>query len=227
MLSAAYYHDIGRKKGITRDNYGFHAKNSVKMIEKMDLTYLNGQKYSENDKKILKAIVEAQESKDKNMLKICEKYKIDEKDFEKTVQLMQIIKDADALDRVRLDLNIPTAMKTNLNPKLLRLNTSKQLLNASYQLEKLTQKVSFDRILAYKTEEQKEGGEITTKREVFVDYLRQGISQTPNMIKKAKRAIQLSKKNILTKFKGKNIINQLKQKKLNKTNSDKNEQYER
>lgn len=227
LLSAAYYHDIGRKKGITRDNYGFNAKNSVKMIEKMDLTYLNGQKYSENDKKILKAIVEAQESKDKNMLKICEKYKIDAKDFEKTVQLMKIIKDADALDRVRLDLNIPTAMKTNLNPKLLRLNTSKQLLNAAYQLEKLTQKVSFDRILAYKTEEQKEGGEITTKREVFVDYLRQGISQTPNMIKKAKRAIQLSKKNILTKFKGKNIINQLKQKKLNKTNSDKNEQYER
>ena len=211
LLSAAYYHDIGRK-------------NSVKIIEKKDLTYLNGQKYSEKDKRILKAIVEAQESKDKNMLKICKKYKINEKDFEQTIQLMKVIKDAIALDRVRLDLNIPTTMKTNLNPKVLRLNTSKQLLNVSYQLERLTKKVSFDRILAYKTDEQKEGGEISTKRDEFVDYLRQGISQTPNMIKKAQRTIQLSKEKIVTKLKGNNSINQLKH---NKTISNKNEQYER
>ena len=137
---------------------------------------------------------------------------------------MKVIKDAIALDRVRLDLNIPTTMKTNLNPKVLRLNTSKQLLNVSYQLERLTKKVSFDRILAYKTDEQKEGGEISTKRDEFVDYLRQGISQTPNMIKKAQRTIQLSKEKIVTKLKGNNSINQLKH---NKTISNKNEQYER
>ena len=69
---------------------------------------------------------------------------------------MAILKDADALDRVRLDFN-KGIMATDLNPKYLRTDTAKRLLNASYQLEGLTNKVSFDRILAYKTEEQTEG----------------------------------------------------------------------
>ena len=85
----------------------------------------------------------------------CEDPDIDEF-LEYTKKLMRILKDADALDRVRLDYNTGILI-TDLNPKYLRTNTAKRLLNASYQLEGLTNKVSFDKILAYKTEEQTEG----------------------------------------------------------------------
>ena len=89
------------------------------------------------------------------MDKICEKYHINEENKEYTKKLMTILKDADALDRVRLDFNKGITI-TDLNPKSLRTDTAKRLLNVSYQLEELTNKVSFDKILAYKAETQKE-----------------------------------------------------------------------
>ena len=156
LLTAAYKHDIGRKVGKIAFNVGPHAKRSARKLNKMNVKYLNGQTYKEEDKNILKAVVEAHEGKDEIMDKLCEKYHIGEEDKEYTKKLMAILKDADALDRVRLDFN-KGIMATDLNPKYLRTDTAKRLLNASYQLEGLTNKVSFDRILAYKTEEQTEG----------------------------------------------------------------------
>ena len=85
--------NIGRKKGIITDNFGPHSKNSARKINKIDLTYANGKKYTERDKKILQAVVEAHEGKDKNMDKICRKYQIGEEDIEYTTQMMKIIKD--------------------------------------------------------------------------------------------------------------------------------------
>ncbi len=223
LLSAAYYHDIGRKKGPITDNYGPHRKNSARKLKKMDIQYLNGERYTETDKKILLSIIEAHEGKDKNMQKICKKYKVPEDSISKTIELMQIIKDADALDRVRLDMNLPTMMQPDLNPYYLRLSTSKQLLNASYQLESITKKVSFDRILAYKTDDQREGGKINSTRDQFIDYLKQGISQTPDVIKKAKKVITLSKDRYVSKFTSNKLISQI----LEKMNQDKTEQFER
>lgn len=156
LLMAAYEHDIGRKVGKMTFNIGPHAKRSARKLRKMDVKYLNGQPYTEEDKNILRAVVEAHEGKDEAMDKICEKYHISEENLEYTKKLMRILKDADALDRVRLDYNTGILI-TDLNPKYLRTNTAKRLLNASYQLEGLTNKVSFDKILAYKTEEQTEG----------------------------------------------------------------------
>lgn len=149
----------------------------------MDLTYSNGKQYSDEDKRILQAVIQAHEGKDKDMIKICEKYKIPQEHMEYTINLMTVLKDADALDRVRIDANLPIYMQTDLNPKYLRTNTSKQLLNASYQLETLSEKVAFDRIIAYKTDEQKEGGIIVDKREKFVESLRQGFNEMPQTIK--------------------------------------------
>ena len=156
LLMAAYEHDIGRKVGKMTFNIGPHAKRSARKLRKMDVKYLNGQPYTEEDKNILRAVVEAHEGKDEAMDQICEKYHISEENLEYTKKLMRILKDADALDRVRLDYNTGILI-TDLNPKYLRTNTAKRLLNASYQLEGLTNKVSFDKILAYKTEEQTEG----------------------------------------------------------------------
>ena len=63
-------------------------------------------------------------------------------------------------------------MNPNLNPKDLRTNVAKQLLQASYQLENLTHKVEFNRIISYKTSEQIEGGIITSKRQKFIEDLK-------------------------------------------------------
>lgn len=156
LLMAAYEHDIGRKVGKMTFNIGPHAKRSARKLRKIDVKYLNGQPYTEEDKNILRAVVEAHEGKDEAMDQICKKYHISEENWEYTKTLMTILKDADALDRVRLDYNTGIVI-TDLNPKYLRTNTAKRLLNASYQLEGLTNKVSFDKILAYKTEEQTEG----------------------------------------------------------------------
>lgn len=205
LISAAYYHDIGRKKGIIIDNTGKHSKNSARKIGKMDLTKLDGRLYSPKDKKILQAVIEAHEGKDKDMVKVCKKYKIEESDIPYTIQLMTILKDADALDRVRLDSNSPMRMKTNLNPKYLRTNTSKQLLNASYQLETLSKKVSFDRIIAYKTDEQKEGGIKESRREKFIDGLRQGIIEMPQTMQNLRTSLRLKKEKNPSRLTGINI----------------------
>ena len=224
LLSAAYYHDIGRKKGIITDNFGPHSKNSARKINKMDLTYSNGKQYSNEDKRILQAVIQAHEGKDKDMMKICEKYKIPEENIDYTMKLMTILKDADALDRVRIDANLPIYMQTDLNPKYLRTNTSKQLLNASYQLETLSEKVEFDRIIAYKTDGQKEGGIIENKREKFVENLRQGISEMPQTIKNMKKTLRLKREQYIERLTGSNIIKQIKQK-MNEKNQQ--EEYER
>ena len=156
LLMAAYEHDIGRKVGKMTFNIGPHAKRSARKLRKIDVKYLNGQPYTEQDKNILRAVVEAHEGKDEAMDQICKKYHISEENLKYAKKLMTILKDADALDRVRLDYNTGIVI-TDLNPKYLRTNTAKRLLKASYQLEGLTNKVSFDKILAYKTEEQAEG----------------------------------------------------------------------
>lgn len=200
LLSAAYYHDIGRKKGIITDNYGPHSKNSASKINKMDLFYANGEPYSTDDKKILQAVVQAHEGNDKNMIKICKKYKIREENIPYTMQLMTILKDSDALDRVRLDINFPILMRTDLNPEYLRTNTAKQLLNASYQLETLSRRVDFDRIIAYKTNEQKDCGIIESKREQFIDGLRQGITEIPQTMHNLKKTLKLKKEKSVSRL---------------------------
>ena len=153
LLTAAYEHDIGRKIGKLTFHIGPHAKRSVRKLKKKNVRYADGQVYSEEDKNILKAVIEEHEGKDETMDKLCQKYHISEEKKEYTKNLMAILKDADALDRVRLDFNLGIMM-TELNPEYLRTNTAKRLLNASYQLEGLTNKISFDEILTYKAEEQ-------------------------------------------------------------------------
>ena len=178
LLTAAYLHDIGRKVGKFAFNVGPHAKRSAKKINKIHVRYMNGQPYTEKDKNILKAVVEAHEGKDEIMDKLCGKYHISEEDKGYTKKLMTILKDADALDRVRIDFN-KGIMITDLNPQYLRTDTAKRLLDASYQLEGLTNKVSFDRILAYKTEEQTEESKAKAYRKVLKFIPKTIVKATP------------------------------------------------
>ena len=87
------------------------------------------------------ALIEAHEGNKNKIYKMIEKYNIeDPKAIEQLLKLNSILRDADALDRVRLDVKFPK-YRVNLKPKYLDNKTSKQLLNASYQLEFLTEQI--------------------------------------------------------------------------------------
>lgn len=167
LISAAYIHDIGRKKGPIVVNNGPHAKSSAKKINKMDLKFLNGKEYSKEDKRMLQAIVEAHEAKDKDMEAICKKYKVSIDKIDYIKKIMIILKDADALDRVRLDINLPFMMKTDLDPDYLRTNSSKQLINASYELEALLKNAKIEEILSNEPKKSKEDKEESTFSGIF------------------------------------------------------------
>lgn len=186
LLSVSYYHEIGRRK------------------KEIKLEYVNGREYKEEDSRIVQAIIESCKRKDKSMKKIYQKYKIPPEKEEYMQKLMNIIKDANALDRVRFDLNAPFVMSPSLNPKYLRNNAAKQLLDVSYQLEDLTHKIEFNRIISYKTSEQIEGGIISSKRQRFIEDLKQvEIENAP----KVKKRLNLCKEKV--KFQGKNIFEKI------------------
>lgn len=165
LLTSAYYHDIGRKKGPIVVNNGAHAKNSARKINKMNLRFLDGKEYSEEEKRIVQAIVEAHEAKEQDIEKICKKYKISDSNIQFTKKIMEIIKDADALDRVRLDYGLPLT-KPNLNPDYLRTNSAKQFISLSYELEALSKIASMEEILKRNVTKDK-NGEIETFAEIF------------------------------------------------------------
>lgn len=136
LLTASMYHDIGRVL-----DQGPHARRGARKIAKMDLHYSDFAKYTETDKKIVMALVESHEGKPDKINKVLRKYGItNPEDIKLATRLNSVVRDADALDRVRLDQNLGN-YKTNLNPQYLVNDTSKQFLNISYQLEYLTQKV--------------------------------------------------------------------------------------
>lgn len=137
LSTVAMYHDIGRVL-----DSGPHAGRGARKIAKMDLRYSDGKPYSEEDKKMVMALVEAHEGKPDKIDKMIKKYKIQfPEDISLLTRLNSVVRDADALDRVRIDQNGIFNYKVNLNPNYLVNNTSKMLINAAYQLEFLTKRV--------------------------------------------------------------------------------------
>ncbi len=129
LITASYYHDIGRILDI-----GPHARNSVKKLGEMSLMHLDGTEYSPEDRKLLYYLVEGHEGKDKDSDKLLSKYKIDDEDKNRYTTYLKVIKDADALDRARTS----SKSRMELNPKYLRLNASRQLIDFSFGLEALS-----------------------------------------------------------------------------------------
>ena len=143
LITATAFHDTGRIGDI-----GAHAKRSAKKVGKMDLEFSDGTKYSEEDKKILMAIIESHEGDKDKIFDVINKYNItDKKSFDIARKLSVILRDADALDRARLDIGMLGQSKTNLNPKYLTTNSAKAMIEQSYDLINLTEQVSMSEIL--------------------------------------------------------------------------------
>lgn len=140
---AAYYHDIGRI-----GDTGPHAKRSARRINRMDLIDINGKKLDDKDKNIIKMLVELHEARDDKFERYCTKYNIANEDKAMALDLSKCLKDADALDRCRLDVKI-LSNHPDLNPKYLRTNSAKQMLDLSYGLEYLSGKVKFNEVIKF------------------------------------------------------------------------------
>ncbi len=116
LLEAAKYHDCGRTND---EEDSIHGYRSSLIIDK-NINDLN-----KDDKEILKVICITHALADKSFKKVVKKYKI--KNISRCKKLFEILKDSDALDRVRLDYD-------NLDIKYLRNKYSKSLVLMSYDL---------------------------------------------------------------------------------------------
>ncbi len=116
VLEGAKYHDIGRINDLEDSSHG------VRSAEKLDFLK---DKYSDMEIKYLKTIVIGHSLNDEFFEKIAMENEII--DLEKCKKMFMILKDADALDRVRLEYPY-----VDLN--YLRTDTSLKLVLFSYQL---------------------------------------------------------------------------------------------
>ena len=126
VLYAAMYHDIGRRNDLVDQGHGALG---ASLIYKLELPINN------DDLKILKCVIEAHSLSDLNYQDVENKYNIQDK--ERCKKIYQILKDADALDRVRLE-------QPYIKRNHLRTNIAEHLISTAYELEN-----NFDLIYNY------------------------------------------------------------------------------
>lgn len=124
LLDASKYHDIGRTNDIDDTIHGRVSALKIGNIVK-DSIY----EQAEN-KNLLYAIIELHSLDDKMENKIAQKYHL--LNNTRFPILWRILKDADALDRIRYDLGYLDEF--SFNPVYLRMKTSSYYIKASYEL---------------------------------------------------------------------------------------------
>ena len=118
VVEAAKYHDIGREND---EEDEAHGRRSAELIDKNNI----GSELSDESRKILMAICEGHSRDDVEFDAIMEEYGI--KDIKRCKKMYAILKDADALDRVRL-------RSDGLDPSYLRTKESKNMVSAAYEM---------------------------------------------------------------------------------------------
>lgn len=142
LMTACYYHDIGRIMDI-----GPYTKNSVRKLKKMALFFDNGEEYTDEDKNMLYTIIEAHEGKESDLSKIMKKYDIPQEKQEIVSFYSFVLKDADALDRARLS----NKFYMDLNPKYLKFNQSKRLIDFAFDLDNISRKMPSKELMELET----------------------------------------------------------------------------
>lgn len=130
LLDAAAYHDIGRTSDMEDEIHGFTSSLKVEKV-------VDNEIYS--DKKnlcYLKALCDAHSVSESRIESIynnyCNDYPEIDFDYEQFIKLVQILRDADALDKTRLDNNFEESLQINY----LKLNYSKALISFASELNK-------------------------------------------------------------------------------------------
>lgn len=123
LVEAAKYHDSGRVNLHTDTN---HAElSAIKLIDDLE------GKYPPEDLNIMATVIEYHEAGDSmaDVNKIFSKYNIEPNEVADVYKMATILKDADALDRVRFPNNLKT--------EYLRNDLASQLVKSSYQIQEL------------------------------------------------------------------------------------------
>ncbi len=126
ILDAAVYHDIGRTSDFEDTTHGLTSSLKIGFLKDKQI-YTN-----EINFKLLKAIIDGHCLDDKSKKIIFENYDLPQTEYERFNLLYSILKDADALDRLRFD----KTMKAILNDCYLRLPISKRLIPVADYLNK-------------------------------------------------------------------------------------------
>lgn len=130
VLDAAKYHDVGRVNDLVDYSHGERSANEIENIVANPI-------YEQDiNMRLLKAIVELHSLNDTAAEQIMIKYGITDKSYFYT--LFSILKDADALDRVRITYMTPKY--SCLDPTYLRISYSKCLLLAAHELNEFYMK---------------------------------------------------------------------------------------
>lgn len=116
ILDAAKYHDIGRINDLRDDKHGKRSSENLLFLK---------DKYSETDFNILKTIIECHSVDDNDFVSIARNNKIIE--IDRCKKLLDILKDSDGLDRVRLEFPY-------IKIDLIRTETAKKLVLFAYEL---------------------------------------------------------------------------------------------
>jgi uncharacterized protein len=125
LIDGAKYHDIGRINDAWDTLHGKRGSEQIEKIVKYE---------KKEDLAILEFIIETNSINDSKAKDILNNYDINNK--EKALILLNILKDADGLDRMRLDEEAGNSEYTasNLNPEYLRTAAGKQLIKAAFEL---------------------------------------------------------------------------------------------
>ena len=123
LIEASKFHDSGRINLATDTNHAMLSANKV-------FENLEG-KYSADELNKIAAVIEYHEAADSKEAfdAIFNKYNIDKEEYDDIYNIATILKDADALDRVRFP--------GNLDSKYLRNDMAKDLIKSSYQLQEI------------------------------------------------------------------------------------------
>lgn len=131
VLDGAKYHDIGRVNDLLDLEHGKRSALKIEQIVEDDI-------YQEKENlNMLKAIIEIHSLSDHKAEYIIKKYELQNQRL--FIILFSILKDSDALDRIR-----STYLKNRfsaLNPTYLRLDYSKDLLQATHELNEFYMKI--------------------------------------------------------------------------------------
>lgn len=116
IIEASKYHDIGRTNDMEDDGHGFRSSQMLSFLS---------DKYSEEELTILKTVITCHSLSDDKFDLIANRNKI--KNIERTRKIFYILKDADALDRVRLEYPL-------IKVDLIRTESAKKLILFAYEL---------------------------------------------------------------------------------------------
>lgn len=127
LTDAAKLHDIGRN---TPDSDLLHGQKSVGIIKFYHLIEYP----SQSDYNALLAVIDAHSAYDKNIEGVLNKYDIALNQYDRVKQLCFLLKDAEALDKVRFFTDSAVNTERMLKTNLLKTTIAKQMVGMAFEL---------------------------------------------------------------------------------------------